>query len=208
MRLVLRIGFVGVALVAVLGGCGSGRSTSVSGGKRAPRTPTPRTPSRIVVAHRVGPRRVEHGEPTEVLSASPCSNTGLNGTTTVPIGREVGYCAIVAPWGRLRVNNGTAFPIQVEVGDYQMRLRPLQTGMVPASVRSYLGRGGHFVRVIGGRLRSRIWVLIPGCALRWPAKPGEELCFPRWVRLRERAARRWRLEHPHFHEVPGKVVAE
>jgi hypothetical protein len=206
MRVVLRIGFVGVALAAVLGGCGSGGSTSVPEGKRAPETPTPRAPMRIAVAHRVGPRRVEHGEPTEVLSASPCSNTGLNGTTTVPIGREYGYCALVAPSGRLRVTNLTASPIQVEVGDYKMRLRSEQTGMVPAPVHSYLGHGGHFVRVIGGRLRSRIWVLVPGCVLRWPAKPGQELCFPRWVRHRERVARRWRREHPGRNPDAGVIV--
>jgi hypothetical protein len=206
MRVALRIGFVGVALVAVLGGSGSGRSTPTSEGKRVRKTSAPRSPMRIVVAHRVGPKRVEHGEPTEVLSASPCSNTGVNGTTTVPIGREVGYCALVAPWGRLGVLNATASPIQVEVGDYKMRLRSEQTGMIPASVRSYLGRGGHFVRVIGGRLRSRIWVLIPGCVLRWPAKPGQELCFPRWVRHRERVARRLRREYPHRQPGAGVVV--
>ncbi len=109
MRTALWIGFVG----AVLGGCGSGRSTPTSEGKRVRKTSAPRAPMRIVVAHRVGPKRVEHGEPTEVLSASPCSNTGVNGTTTVPIGREVGYCALVAPWGRLGVLNTTASPIQV-----------------------------------------------------------------------------------------------
>jgi hypothetical protein len=207
MRMALRIGFVGVALVAVLGGCGSGRSTPTSEGKRVRKTSAPRAPMRIVVAHRVGPKQVEHGEPTEVLSASPCSNTGVNGTTTVPIGREVGYCALVAPWGRLGVLNATASPIQVEIGDYKMRLRSEQTGMIPASVRSYLGRGGHFVRVIGGRLRSRIWVLVPGCVLRWPAKPGEDLCFPRWVRHRERMARRLRREYPHRQPEAG-VVAE
>src|ERR1700761_7651964 len=197
MRMALRIGFVGVALAAVLGGCGAGGSTSGPEGKRAPKTPAPRAPMRIAVAHRVGPQRIEHGEPTEVLSASPCSNTGVNGTTTVPIGREVGYCALVAPSGRLGVLNATASPIQVEVGDYKMRLRSEQTGMIPASVSSYMGRGGHFRGVIGGQLRSRIWVLIPGCVLRPErVKPGEELCFPRWVRHRERVARRLRRGYP------------
>jgi hypothetical protein len=163
---------------------------------------------RIVVAHRVGGRRIEHGEPTEALSASPCSNTGVNGTTTVPVGHEFGYCALVAPGGRLGVLNTTAHPIQVEIGDYKMRLRSEQTGMIPASVRSYLGRGGHFVRDIGGPLRSRIWVLIPGCVLRpEQLKPGEELCFPRWVRHRERMARRLRREYPHRQPEAG-VVAE
>jgi hypothetical protein len=208
MGMALRIGFVGVALVAVLAGCGAGGSTSVSAGRRVPKTPARRAPKRIAVAHRVGPKRVEHGEPTEVLSASPCSNTGLNGTTTVPIGREVGYCALVAPRGRLGVLNMTASPIQVEIGGYKMRLRSEQTGMIPASVGSYLGRGGHFVRVIGGRLRSRIWVLVPGCVLRpEQLKPGEELCFPRWVRHRERIARRLRREYPHRQPEAG-VVAE
>jgi hypothetical protein len=127
MRVALRIGFVGVALAAVLGGCGAGGPTSVSEGKRAPKTPAPRAPMRIVVAHRVGPQRVERGEPTEELSASPCPNKGVNGTTTLPIGPDVGYCAQVTPWGRIDVLNTTASAIQVEVGDYKMRLRPQQT---------------------------------------------------------------------------------
>jgi hypothetical protein len=209
MHLALRIGFVGIALVAVLCGCGAGGSAPVSEGKGVPRTPAPRAPMRIVVAHRVGPQRVERGEPTEELSASPCPNKGETGITTVPIGPDIGYCAQVAPSGRLRVNNGTASPIQVEVGDYKMRLRPRQTGMIPASVRSYLGHGGHGVRATGEGLDSTIWVLIPGCVLRpEQLKPGEELCFPSWVRDRERVAKRWRREHPHPHIPPGKIVAE
>jgi len=99
--------------------------------------------------------------------------------------------------------------IQVEVGDYKMRLRPRQTGMIPASVRSYLGHGGHGVRATGEGLDSTIWVLIPGCVLRpEQLKPGEELCFPSWVRDRERVAKRWRREHPHPHIPPEKIVAE
>ena len=96
MGMALRIGFVGVALAAVLGGCGAGGSTSMSEGKRAPKTPAPRTPMRIVVAHRVGPQRIEHGEPTEVLSASPCSNTGMNGPRRSPSGVK----SAIAPWSR------------------------------------------------------------------------------------------------------------
>jgi hypothetical protein len=208
MRIPLRIGLTGLTLAAVLGGCGGGGSTTVVEGRRAPETSAPQAPRTVVVAHRVGPQRVEHGEPTEVLSASPCSNTGVNGTTTVPVGPEVGYCALVAPSGRLGVRNTTAFPMQVEVGDYRMRLRPRQTGMILAPVRSYLGHGGHGVRVIGRRLGSRIWVLVPGCVLRpEQLKPGEELCFPRWVRDRERAAEKWLREHPHSH-VRARFFAE
>lgn len=205
----MRIGFIGVALVVVLGGCGSGGSTPVSEGRRVPKTPAPRAPMRIVVAHRVGPQRIERGEPTEVLSASPCPNEGVNGTTTVPIGSDIGYCAQVAPSGRLRVNNGTASLIQVKVGDYKMRLRPRQTGMIQAPVHTYLGHGGHGVRATGEGLDSTIWVLIPGCVLRpEQLEPGEKLCFPSWVRHRKRAAERWRREHPHPHIPPGKIVAE
>lgn len=179
MRMALRIGFVGVALVALLGGCGAGGSTSVSVGRRVPETPARRAPKRIVVAHRVGAQRIERGEPTEELSASPCPNKGVNGTTTVPIGPDVGYCAQVAPWGRLGVLNTTASPIQVKVGDYKMRLRSRQTWMIPGSVRRYLGRGGHGVLVTGEGLDSTIWVLTPGCVLRPERlKPGEELCSP------------------------------
>jgi hypothetical protein len=191
MRLVPRIGFVGIALVALvaaLGGCGAGGSSSrASEGKRVPMPAAAQAPKKIVVAHRVGTKKVEPGKPTEELSASPCPNKGVNGKTTVPIGPDIGYCAQVAPWGRLGVVNTTASLIQVEVGDYEMRLRPWQTGMIPASVRSYLGHGGHGVRVIGGGLDSTIWVLIPGCVLRpEQLKPGEELCFPKWLRRRGR----------------------
>lgn len=217
MRSVLRVGFVGIALVAVtaaLGGCGAGGSSSQkSESKRVPKSPAPQAPMRIVVAHRVGPQRIERGEPTEVLSASPCENKGENGTTTVPIGPDIGYCAQVAPRGRLGVVNITGSPIQVEVGDYKMRLRPGQTGMIPALVRTYLGHGGHGVRATASQdetraLESTIWVLIPGCVLRpRQLEPGEELCFPRWARHRERVAERWRQEHPH--EPPdARIVAE
>jgi hypothetical protein len=194
MRLVLRIAFVGIALVAVvaaLGGCGAGGSRA-SDGKRVPKSPAPRAPERIVVAHRVGPQRVEPGEPTEELSASPCPNKGVNGTTTFPIEPDVTACAQVAPWGRLRLANTSAVTVQVRVGDYSLRLRLRrgQAGMIPASVRSYLGHGGHPVRVTGA-LGGKIFVLIPDCVLR-PERlePGEELCFPQWLRRRGRVASR------------------
>lgn len=217
MRLLSRIGFVGVALVAVvaaLGGCGAGGSASrASEGKRMPKAPPPQAPQPIVVAHRVGPKRVERGKPTEALSASPCENKGENGTTTVPIGPDIGYCAQVAPWGRLDVVNVTGVPIQVRIDDYKMRLRPRQTGMIPASVRSFLGHGGHGVRATAEQdgtraLDSTIWVLTPGCVLRpEDLEPGEKLCFPSWVRHREQAAKRWRREHPH-RRPDARIVAE
>jgi hypothetical protein len=208
MDRVLRIGLVGVALVAMLGGCGAGGSTSSSAGRRTVEEsglpPTP-TPTKIAVAHRVGPQRVEHGEPTEVLSAKPCVNGPENGTTIMPLGPELGSCSQVPPSGRLGAVNTTADPIQVRIGDYRMLLRPGQTGMIPAPVRTYLGNGGHAVRSAGGSWRT-IWVLIPGCELRWPAKPGEELCFPKWLRHRARAAAQWQREHPH--QRSNALVAE
>lgn len=187
MRLIMRIDLLGIALIALavvtLGGCGGGGSHAPEG-KRGPEPTATRAPERVVVAHRVGPQRVERGEAMEVLSASPCPNTGVNGTTTILIAPDVPHCAQVAPWGRLRILNSSAVPVQVRVGDYSLRLHRGQTGTIPSTVRSYLVHGGHPVRVTGA-LGGTIFVLIPGCVLRPERlKPGEELCFPEWLRRR------------------------
>jgi hypothetical protein len=149
-------------------------------GKPVPEAPSPPTPQGIAVGHRVGPRRIEPGEEVEVLSASPCPNDGVNGTTTFPINSDVGSCAQVAPGGRLSFVNydEDGVPVQVRVGDYEVWLGPGQRGTIPAPVSSYLGRGGHLVRVAGA-LGGTIYVLNPGCVLRPERlKPGEEPCFP------------------------------
>jgi hypothetical protein len=199
MRLMSRVGFIGIALVAIvaaLGGCGAG-GRRASDGKRLPKSAAPRAPEKIVVAHRVGPKEFEPGEPTEELSASPCPNKGKNGTTTIPVGPDIGYCAQVAPSGRLGVLNANSTVVEIRVGDYGMRLRPWQTGIIPAPVRSYLGHGGHLVRAKGA-LGGKIWVLMPGCVLRPERlKPGEKLCFPEWLRRRGRVPGAW---HRHTDE--------
>jgi hypothetical protein len=149
-------------------------------GKPVPEAPAPSTPRGIAVAHRVGPGRVEPGEEVEVLSARPCPNNGVNGTTTFPINSDVGACAQVAPGGRLSFVNydEDGVPVQVRVGDYELWLEPGQRGTIPGPASSYLGRGGHPVRVAGA-LGGTIFVLNPGCVLRpEQLKPGEELCFP------------------------------
>jgi hypothetical protein len=149
-------------------------------GKPVPEAPSPPRPQGIAVGHRIGPGRIEPGEEVEVLSASPCPNDGVNGTTTFPINSDVGACAQVAPGGRLSFVNydEDGVPVQVRVGDYELWLGPGQRGTIPAPARSYLGRGGHPVRVAGA-LGGTIYVLKPGCVLRPERlKPGEELCFP------------------------------
>jgi hypothetical protein len=149
-------------------------------GKPVPEAPARPAPGGIAVGHRVGPERVEPGEEVEVLSASPCPNDGVNGTTTFPINSDVGACVQVAPGGRLSfVNYGEdGVPVQVRVGGYELWLGPGQRGTIPAPARSYLGRGGHPVRVAGA-FGGTIYVLNPGCVLRPERlKPGEELCFP------------------------------
>ena len=149
-------------------------------GRPVPEAPAPRSPRGIAVAHRIGPARIEPGEEVEVLSARPCPNNGVHGTTTFPINSDVGACAQVAPGGRLSFVNydEDGVPVQVRVGDYELWLGPGRRGTIPGPARSYLGRGGHPVRVAGA-LGGTIYVLNPGCVLRPELlKPGEELCFP------------------------------
>jgi hypothetical protein len=138
-------------------------------------------PEPTVVAHRIGPQRVEPGE--QVLPASPCQAYGKNGTTTIYVWPETSGCARVAPGERLRVANKTgivglaqAVWVRVRVGDYELWLGPDQEGVIPAPVQTYFGRGSHSVGAIGG-IGPTVLLLPKVCAIRPPAKPGEELCF-------------------------------
>jgi hypothetical protein len=138
-------------------------------------------PEPTVVAHRIGPPRVEPGE--QGLPASPCSPYGKNRTTTVYIYPETSGCARVAPGERLRVANLTgigspaeAVAVRVFVGDYELWLGPHQEGVIPAPVQTYFGRGTHSVHAVGG-IGPTVLLLPRVCAIRPPAKPGEELCF-------------------------------
>jgi hypothetical protein len=138
-------------------------------------------PEPTVVGHRLGPPRVEPGE--QALPASPCQAYGKNGTTTVYIYPDSSGCARVAPGERLRVANltGIGSPaagvgVRVRVGDYELWLGPHQEGLIPAPVQTYFGRGTHQVGAVGGI--GPVVLLLPRvCAVRPPAKPGEELCF-------------------------------
>jgi hypothetical protein len=123
-------------------------------------------PEPTVVGHRLGPPRVEPG--VHALPASPCQAYGKNGTTTIYIYPDSPGCARVAPGERLRVANDTgiggptgAVGVRVLVGDYE----------------TYLGRGTHGVRAVGGIGPTVLLLPSRGCAIRPPAKPGEELCF-------------------------------
>jgi hypothetical protein len=194
VRLVPRIGFLGIALVAVvatLAGCGGGsggttaRSRTTTRSHATTRTQAPARKSSpkppTVVAHRAGPPRVEPGE--QALPASPCQAYGKNGTTILYVYPDSPGCARVAPGERLRVANYTgignpaeAVAVRVRVGDYEMRLGPHQEGVIRAPDQTYLGRGTHSVEAIGG-LGPTVLFLPRVCAIRPPAKRGEELCF-------------------------------
>ncbi|HEX6781917.1 MAG TPA: hypothetical protein VF125_07790 [Solirubrobacterales bacterium] len=181
MRSGSRVGFCGTALVAAtlaLCACGGG-SDGPAAHEMAPLRPPPQ---RAVVAHRIGPGRVEPGE--QRLPARPCLRSGSKGTTTVPIFSEAGPCARVQPGERLRFVNATgigpghegAVPVRVSIGNYQLRIEPRGSGLIPAPVESYLGRGAHGVRVAGAP-GATILLLPPVCAVRPPVAPGEEPCF-------------------------------
>ena len=162
MRARVRIGCWGIALVAalVLGGCAEG----------------------TVVGHRVGPARVEAGR--QALPASPCLTFDRNGTTEVHLFSDAPHCTRVRPGERLLFVNDTgigpqhagATAVRVLVGNYAVRIEPNGRGLIPAPVRTYLGRGSHLVQTAGAR-GATILVLPPDCAVRAPAAPGEELCF-------------------------------
>lgn len=182
MRSGQRIGFGGVALVAAmlaLLGCGGGSDDT---GAQEPTRAQEPPPLRVVVAHRIGARRVEPGE--QHLPARPCSQIGSNGTATVYLYSDNGPCVRVKPGERLRFVNDTgigpqhegATTVGVQVGDYELRIEPRGSGLVPAPVESYLGRGAHRVQTAGAR-GATILLLPPVCAVRPPAAPGEELCF-------------------------------
>jgi hypothetical protein len=191
----LRIGFGGIALVAAvlaLGGCGGGdgapgatdlRKTEDRPGHEpaAVRQPPAR---RTVLAHRLGPARIEPG--TQMLPARPCSEIGTNGTATVHAFSDAPPCVRVAPGERLRFVNDTglgprhegATAVRILVGDYELSIGPHGSGLVPAPVETYLGRGAHRVRMTGAR-GATVLLLPRVCAIRPPAAPGEELCFRR-----------------------------
>jgi hypothetical protein len=142
----------------------------------------PRRPAGIAIAHRIGPPRVESGE--QALPASPCQAYGKNGTTTVYIYPDSPGCARVAPGERLRVANDTGIgspnagvSVRAQLGDWELWLAPGQEGVIPAEVQTYLGRGMHSVRAEGGLGPTVLLLPKGGCAIRPPAKPGEELCF-------------------------------
>jgi hypothetical protein len=153
----------------------------IAEGKSVPEPTAPPAPRGVAVAHRLGPPRVEPGE--QVLPASPCQAYGKNGTTTIYIWPDAPGCARVAPRERLRVANKTGIgspaagvAVRVLVGDYELWLGPGQEGVIPVPVETYFGRGTHSVGAIGG-LGPTVLLLPRVCAIRPPAKPGEELCF-------------------------------
>jgi hypothetical protein len=143
---------------------------------------SPRRPTAIAIAHRIGPPRVEPGVPAH--PASPCQAYGKNRTTTLYIWPDSPGCAQVAPGERLRVANMTGIgslaagvALRVQLGDGELWLAPGQAGLIPAPVETYLGRGTHAVRAAGGLGPTVFLLPRGGCAIRPPAKPGEELCF-------------------------------
>jgi hypothetical protein len=157
------------------------RALPLAEGKPVPEPPAPPTPRAIAVGYRLGAPRVEPGE--QALPARPCQAYGKNGTTTIYVYPEISGCARVAPGERLRVANETgigspakAVAVRVLVGDYELWLGPHQEGLIPAPVQTYFGRGTHSVRAVGG-IGPTVLLLPRVCAIRPPAKPGEELCF-------------------------------
>jgi hypothetical protein len=142
---------------------------------------SPRRPTATAIAHRIGPPRVEPG--VHAHPASPCQAYGKNGTTTVYIYPDSPGCAQVAPGERLRVANDTGIggaagvAVRAQLGDWELWLAPGQEGLIPAPVQTYLGRGTHAVRAAGGIGPTVFLLPKGGCAIRPPAKPGEELCF-------------------------------
>ncbi|HSS33229.1 MAG TPA: hypothetical protein VLL27_08125 [Solirubrobacterales bacterium] len=152
-------------------------------GKPVHETAPLRPPARrTVVGHRLGSARVEPGG--QGLPASPCGTFGRNGTTTVHIFSDAPHCSRVAPGERLLFVNDTGIgprhaggaAVRVLVGDYELWIGLHGSGLIPAPVETYLGRGSHRVRIAGAP-GATILLLPPVCAMRPPAAPGEELCF-------------------------------
>jgi|GEM_PF-7048181 len=181
MRRRSRIGFGGIGLVAAmlaLHGCGGGSDSTGAHDTASAPPPPPRT----VVGHRAGPARVEPGG--QSLPATPCYKFGRNGTTAVHLFSDAPHCTRVKPGERLLFVNDTgigahhkgATTVRVRVGGYELRILPGGSGLIPAPVETYLGRGAHRVRTAGAR-GATILLLPPVCAVRPPAAPGEELCF-------------------------------
>jgi hypothetical protein len=143
-----------------------------------PRPPAPRT----VIGRRLGSTRVEPGG--QLLPARPCVTVGRNGTTTVYIFSDSEQCVRVAPGERLLFVNETgigprhagATAVRVLAGDYELWIGPHGSGLIPAPVETYLGRGSHGVRTAGA-VGATILLLPRACAIRLPPAPGEELCF-------------------------------
>ncbi len=143
---------------------------------------SPQRPTATAIAHRIGPPQVEPG--VQAHPASPCQSYGKNGTTTLYVWPDSPGCAQVAPGERLRVANMTGIgslaagvAVRVQLGDWELWLAPGQAGLIPAPVETYLGRGTHAVRAAGGLGPTVFLLPRGGCAIRPPAKPGEELCF-------------------------------
>jgi hypothetical protein len=153
-------------------------------GKPVHEPSSPRQPQarRTVLGHRLGPARVEPGD--QALPASPCQGISTNGTMRVHIFSDTPHCVRVAPGERLLFANDTgiepqyagAAAIRVLVGDYELWIGPHGSGLIPAPVETYLGRGSHRVRIAGAP-GATILLLPPVCAMRPPVAPGEELCF-------------------------------
>jgi hypothetical protein len=151
-------------------------------GKPVHEATLPLPPARTVVGHRLGPPRVEPGE--QSLDASPCEAYGKHGTIRIYLWPDTSHCARVKPGERLVFVNHTgsdsghwdAVAIRVLVGDYELWIPPNGSGVIRAPVETYLGRGLHSVRVAGAPGET-ILMLPAQCAVRPPAKPGEELCF-------------------------------
>ena len=77
---------------------------------------------------------------------------------------------------RIGPHHDGAAAIRVLVGDYELWIGPHESGLIPAPVETYLGRGSHRVRIAGAPATT-ILLLPPVCAMRPPVAPGEELCF-------------------------------
>jgi hypothetical protein len=151
-------------------------------GKPVRETAPPRPPARRTIGRRLGPARIEPGR--QMLPARPCQAFGRDGTTTVHIFSDVGPCARVGPGERLLFVNDTgiglrhagAAAIRILAGDYELWIGPHESGLIPAAVETYLGRGSHRVRIAGAP-GATILLLPPVCAIRPPVAPGEEPCF-------------------------------
>ena len=63
-----------------------------------------------------------------------------------------------------------AAAVRVLVGDYELWIEPHGSGLIPAPVDTFLGRGSHGVRTAGAP-GATILVLPPVCAMRPPALP-------------------------------------